>query len=202
MKRRRLITVLTALAVGGGGYWASSDPPTRTAEPVARPTDGIATDTETATPTATPTPSPEYAETQEYGGKSLTVAAPETAQKLEFDDGSETAEEGTAYLTLKLTAKNVDDQPLNIPWPFAVRNEGAETEVRGQFERDSPERLQSPERELYGPSTVFWSAVTHEGWVYAQVPAAASAVTFVWLYSSGARDEEDREITYRVPLPE
>lgn len=202
MRRRRLLLLLAALGLGGGGYWATTEPQIPTTEQAPSPTEPPGTDTATATPTATPTPSPEHAETAVYGGKSLTVAAPETARKLEFDDRTDTAESGAVFLTLKLTAKNVSDQPLNIPWPFAVRTEETETDVRGQFGNDSPERIESPERRLYGPSTIFWPDVTHEGWVYVQVPAATSAVTFVWFYASGVREEEDREITYRVPVPE
>lgn len=192
--------LLAALGFGGGGAWATNDrtpaTPDPTPEPTARPT------TDTATPTATPTPSPGYAETQTYGGKSLTVAAPETRRTLEFDDGTETAEEGHVFLLLKLTTKNVGDQSMNVPSMFGVRTEEGESEIREQYEEDTRERILSPERKLFGRVAVYWPDATNEGWLYVQIPADAPTVTFVWFFTTHVRDEEDREITYRVPVPD
>ncbi|WP_348610312.1 hypothetical protein [Halobaculum rarum] len=206
MRRRSLVGALVLLGLGGGGYVGKDQILDRRTAPTVRSTPAP-TPTETGTPsstpqpTATPMPAVDYAETITYGGKRLTVADPRTSRELEFDEGSRTAAEGSVFLTLHLTTRNVGDQSLNIPWPFVVRHGDGEFSVRGQFKRDSPEQLLSPERRLYGPSTVYWPDATHEGWVYAEIPADASEVTFVWSYDSAVRDDPDDELTYRVPVP-
>ncbi|KPN30570.1 hypothetical protein SY89_01305 [Halolamina pelagica] len=194
--------LLAVLGLGAGGVWATTDRSPTASEQSPEPSERPAADTPTPTATATPTPSPGYAETQTYGGKSLTVSAPETRRTLEFDNGTETAAEGTVYLLLKLSTTNVGDQSMNVPSSFAIRTENGETEIREQYEADTRERILSSERKLYGRWDIYWPDVTNEGWCYAQIPADASTVTFVWFFSTSVRTEDDREITYRVPVPD
>ncbi|MBP1985722.1 hypothetical protein [Halolamina salifodinae] len=202
MRRRRLLVLLAALGLGGGGVWATTDPPLPAREQIPEPTERPSTDTATATATATATPVPEYSETKTYGGKSLTVAAPETRRTLKFEDETVTAEDGSVFLLLKLTTTNVGDQSMNVPSMFGVRTEEGETEIREQYVADSRERILSPERKLFGEVAVYWPEATNGGWLYAEIPADASTVTFVWFFTTRVRDEEDREITYRVPVPD
>lgn len=199
MRRRRLLVLLGVLGLGGGGYWASDDPPVPTTEQLPNPTERPETDTATPTATPTPTPVPGYSETKEYGGKSVTVASPETYRELETTEGTLTAAEGEQFMFLKLTAENVGDQLMNAPWPFEMRWDGGAVEARNSLEGDS-NTLESPDRKLYS-RPVMGTAGGSEGWVYARIPADLRELTFVWQFETRVRTESDREITYSVPVP-
>lgn len=194
MRRRHLLGLLALLGVGGAGY--RNELPLQQIEATG---DAAETSTPTRTPTATPTPVPNYSETKEYGGKSVTVASPETYRELVTDAGTLTAAEGEQFLFLKLTVENVGDQLMNAPWPFEMRWDGGAVEVRNSLEGDS-NTLESPDRELYSRPAM-GTAGTSEGWVYARIPADLRELTFVWHFETKVRTESNREITYSVPVP-
>jgi len=210
VKRRRYLTGLAALGLlGTAGYAATRDrstllPGDGTAETPA-PTPGerrSPTPTDTPTATDTPTVTPSAERTKTVGGVALTVSRPVVESTLSFDGEDRTADDGSTFLLVELIAENVGEEPANHPRDFTVEHgDGTEFEVFRESDVDGT-KAASPERPLYGGSGAFWPGATETGWVFAEVPADASTVAFVWRYRHDGTSESNGEKTvWRLRVP-
>lgn len=213
MKRRRYLAGLAALGLlGTAGYAATRDQslpgggreqtPTPTPDGQRPPTatdTRTSTDTPTATDTSTDTatPTPSTARTKTVGGVALTVSQLAVESTLAFEDETRTAGDGSTFLLVRLAAENVGDEAANHPRDFRVEHDGTKYEVFRESDVDGT-RTESPERTLYEGDGAFWPDATETGWVFAEVPADADTVTFVWRYRY---DGTRAEAVWRLRLP-